>query len=56
MCETWAEEGECARNPAYMRERCKESCKACQGSVSEKFMNHMNHTNQKNHMNHMNHL
>ena len=30
-CKTWAEDGECEKNPAYMRESCKRSCGMCGG-------------------------
>jgi len=28
-CETWAANGECARNPVFMKESCRKSCKSC---------------------------
>ena len=28
-CDSWAKSGECSRNPAYMLETCKRSCKQC---------------------------
>jgi hypothetical protein len=28
-CEDWAKSGECKKNPAYMLENCKKSCKVC---------------------------
>jgi hypothetical protein len=28
-CETWAREGECAKNPNYMLNHCKKACKNC---------------------------
>jgi len=34
-CESWQKEGECDRNPGYMLDRCKKSCKACMLEVTE---------------------
>jgi len=28
-CQSWAEKGECKRNPAYMLESCKKACASC---------------------------
>ena len=28
-CPTWAAEGECSANPAYMLQSCKKSCEVC---------------------------
>ncbi|XP_067936807.1 zinc metalloproteinase nas-13-like [Watersipora subatra] len=33
-CRHWAERGECSRNPSYMLNNCKKSCKACDGGQS----------------------
>ncbi|KAK3286096.1 hypothetical protein CYMTET_6331 [Cymbomonas tetramitiformis] len=32
LCESWAEEGECVRNPHFMTESCRASCKICKPS------------------------
>merc|ERR1712126_430890 len=29
QCESWASNGECLRNPNYMKSRCPEACKIC---------------------------
>lgn len=33
-CASWAEKGECVRNPAYMLESCRAACRTCKPSLS----------------------
>jgi len=35
-CEEWASTGECEKNPAYMNDACKLSCKQCQPIILRK--------------------
>lgn len=32
QCEGWARSGECDKNPSWMKQNCKKSCKICSGS------------------------
>ena len=32
-CERWAIDGECAKNPAFMQDACRQSCKSCPASA-----------------------
>ena len=32
-CNGWARQGECSRNPTYMKSNCKKSCGLCSGKI-----------------------